>query len=66
MSKSPKEAFDKGVRDGIHHGEQAKSGGLAHALSDLFGPSCYRGDKDYPQTYNEGFKKGENIAWGKK
>ena len=63
MSKDPKEAFDKGYADGKHRSEsERKTGAVGAALGELFGPSSYRSDSDYPESYKEGFSQGKKNS----
>ncbi len=68
MAKNPKEAYDKGYVDGRARAKAEKNDptGLGTALSDLFGPSSYKGDKDFPRSYREGFREGRSDEYKKK
>jgi len=58
MSKNPKEAYDKGYRDGR---SQAKCDRECGVLGDLF-HNHYHQDKDYPQSYKAGFREAKQDA----
>jgi hypothetical protein len=56
MSKDPKEAHDKGFRDGARE-KNDHSDAISKAIGGFF-DSPYKGDRDYPKSYSEGFKQG--------
>jgi hypothetical protein len=68
MAKDPKEAYDKGYRDGRARAESEKNNTtLGTALSDLLGgPSHWHPDKDFPNTYKEGREQGRKDGLKKK
>lgn len=56
MSKSPQEAHDKGFRDGAR--ERNDHSDAFSKVIGHFVDSPYKGDRDYPKSYSEGFKQG--------
>jgi len=57
-SKSPKEAEDRGYKDGRAYKESKPD-----FVTELIEPS-YKGDRNYPETYRESFKRGsEKKNW---
>ncbi len=64
MSNTPKEAYDNGYRDGVRakiRAKNSKESVFSIVLGAfLHGNSYYKGDKDYPESYREGFEEGKN------
>lgn len=56
MSKSPKEANDKGFRDGAREKNDHRDS-FSKFIGHVVDPS-YKGDRDYPESYREGFRQG--------
>ena len=57
MSRSTKDAFDKGYVDGVKNAEEQKDGAMVNFFRNHFN-SSYQPDKDHPEAYKEGFKQG--------
>jgi len=57
MSKNPREAYDKGFRDGVRAKNEDRDV-ISKVIGEFF-DSSYKGDKDYPESYKEGFERGK-------
>jgi basic membrane lipoprotein Med (substrate-binding protein (PBP1-ABC) superfamily) len=57
MSKNPREAYDKGFRDGVRAKNDDRDV-ISKVIGELF-DSSYKEDKDYPESYKEGFERGK-------
>lgn len=56
MSKDPRDAFDRGFRDGVRE-RNDKRDVVSKVIGDFI-DSPYKGDKDHPNSYREGFNRG--------
>lgn len=61
VSKEKGEAWSRGFSDGYKY-EKRGDQGIIGVLSELFGPSSYRGDSKNPNDYRAGFEAGKGAA----
>ena len=58
MSKDPRESRDRGFVDGSRSKESDKNSDVASKLLNDAISNPYKGDKDNPESYREGFRQG--------
>ncbi len=58
MSKNARESFDKGFADGARSKENDRKSDIASKMLNDHIDNPYKGDRDNPKSYQEGFKQG--------
>ena len=58
MSKNPRESYDKGFADGARSRENDKGSDVASKLLNDHINNPYKGDRNNPESYREGFRQG--------